>query len=287
MKRLLIAVTLAAAVAFAGGISGQVVDATTGEPIAEALVVAKSPNGDAGRARTNDRGAYRIGDLRPGAYNVTATARGYLGARYPRPVPVRANQMTEDINFRLAKKRPDRGAISGRVVNRRTGAPVKGAVVAATDGRFRLRTRSDARGRYLLRGLKPGKYKVIADARGYAREVYPRPVPVIAGEVTKDIDFALTPKPRLGAITGRVVDARTREPIAGALVVARGGNGGRALTDRRGVYTIRLHPGAYRVVARARGYTPKTYPHLVRVRPGRVTKDINLELRPNQAIHSD
>jgi len=288
MKRLLVVLTLLAAVALAGGISGQVVDAATGEPIAEALVVAKSPNGDAGRARTNGRGVYRIGDLRPGVYEVAATARGYLGERYPQPVPVRAEQITEDINFRLAKKRPVLGAISGRVANRRTGEPIRGAVVTATDGRAKLRTKTDNRGRYLLRGLKPGEYKVIADARGYLKEVYPRPVPVLAGRVTKDIDFALAPRPRPGAIVGRVVDARTREPITGAVVFARGENSdGRATTDRRGIYTIKLNPGTYQVVARARGYAPEAYPRPVPVRPGQVTKDINLALRPDRTTSVD
>jgi uncharacterized surface anchored protein len=282
MKELLVALTLAAAVAFAGGITGQAVDAATGEPIANALVVAKSANGDAGREQTNERGVYRIGDLEPGEYDVAAMARGYVEARYPRPVPVRGNEVTEDINFRLAKERPELGAIAGRITDRRTGEPVKGAVVLATDGRGRLRTRADDRGNYLLRGLRPGDYAVTAAARGYVKETYPRRVPVTAGSVTKDIDFALAPKPRPGAITGRVVDARTREPIAGAAVVARGENGdGRAVTDRRGFYTLKLRPGEYRLVAKARGCTPEAYPRPVPVHPGRVTKDIDFALRPN------
>jgi len=285
MKRLLAALTLAAAVALAGGISGQITDAAIGEPIADALVVAKSANGGAGRAQTNERGVYRIGDLEPGSYNVAAMARGYPGARYPGPVPVRANQVTENIDLRLTAARPELGAISGRIVDRITGEPVKGAVVVAAGGNVRLKVKSDERGRYLLRGVKPGEYKVAAGARGYVKEAYPRPVTVSAGAVTKDIDFALASRPRPGAITGRVVDARTRKPIAGAVVIARGENGeGRAVTDRRGVYTLKLRPGAYRLVARARGYTPEAYPRPVPVHPGRVTKDIDFSLRGVQAL---
>jgi len=198
MKRLLLVLTLVAAAAFAGGITGQVVDAGTGRPIAGALVVAKSPN-DAGQARTNERGIYRIADLEPGSYDVGATARGFAGARFPRPVPVRANQITEDVDFRLARKRPEAGAISGRVVH-----------------------------------------------------------------------------------------ARSREPIAGAVVVAKGENGaGRAVTDRRGFYKMKLRPGAYRLAAKARGYTPESYPEPVPVRPGRVTKDVNFALRPSKAALAD
>jgi len=285
MKKLLTLIALAAAtIAYAGGISGQVADAVTGEPIAGALVVAKSDNGDAGRAQTNERGLYRIEDLEPGNYHVGAMARGYNEARYPSPVPVRGREITEGIGFRLRKARPELGAIAGRVTDRRTGEPVSGAVVVATDGNGRLKVRADGRGNYILKGLKPGNYEVIAVARGYLKETFPRRVPVTAGNVTKDIDFALAPKPRKGAIMGRVVDARTHEPVAGAVVTARGENGdGRAVTDRRGCYALRLQPGAYRLVARARGYTPAVFPRPVPVHPGRVTKDIDFPMHRNLA----
>jgi hypothetical protein len=102
--------------------------------------------------------------------------------------------------------------------------------------------------------------------------------------VTKDIDFALQPKPRKGAITGRVVDARTREPIAGAVVLAHGENGsGRAVTDRHGWYVLKLNPGLYRVVAKARGYRPESFPRPVPVHPGRATKDICFALQGGHA----
>jgi large repetitive protein len=191
MKRLLTMLALVAAVVYAGGISGQVVDATTGEPIAGAQVIAKSVNGDAGRAQTNERGVYRIADLEPGSYKVGAKARGYEEARYPRDVPVRGDQVTEDINFRLAGERQQLGAIAGRITDRRTGEPISGAVIVASRGRAQMKARSDGRGNYLLRGLRPGDYTVTAGARGYARETYPRPVPVTGGNVTNGIDFAL------------------------------------------------------------------------------------------------
>jgi len=191
MKRLLTILALVAAIVYAGGISGRVVDAATGEPVANARVLAKSTNGDAGRAQTNERGVYRINDLEPGSYKVVAMARGYAAARYPRRVPVRGDQVTEGINFRLAKERQQLGAIAGRITDRRTGEPIKDAVIVAAKGRAQMKTRSDGRGNYLLRELKPGDYTVTAGARGYVKETYPRPVPVTAGNVTKDIDFAL------------------------------------------------------------------------------------------------
>jgi protocatechuate 3,4-dioxygenase beta subunit len=157
MKKLLTLLTLAATtIVCAGGISGQVADAVTGEPIANALVVAKSENGDAGRAQTNERGLYRIEGLEPGNYHVGAMARGYSEARYPGPVPVRGREITEGINFRLRKDRPELGAIAGKVTDRRAGEPVKGAVIVAIGGNGRQKSRSDGRGNYILKGHKPG-----------------------------------------------------------------------------------------------------------------------------------
>jgi uncharacterized surface anchored protein len=285
MKKLLTFLALAAAtVVYAGGISGQVVDAATGEPIAGAVVVAKSET-DAGRAQTNQRGLYVIEGLEPGSYKVGAKARGCGAARYPGTVPVRGREVTEGIDFSLRRETPDFGAISGRITDRRTGEPVAGAVVVAADRGFRRGTRTNERGNYLIRGLKPGNYKVVARAHGYVREAYPRSVPVTGGNVTKDIDFALAPRPRPGAITGQVIDARTREPIADAIVIARGeGREGRAVTDRRGRYTLRLRAGEYRVAARARGYRPEVFPRPVPVLPGQVTKDIDFSLRRSRTL---
>jgi uncharacterized surface anchored protein len=288
MKRLLTILTVAAAIAYAGGISGQVVDAATGAPIADAQVVAKSANGDAGRAQTNERGVYLVDDLDPGDYNVGATARGYADARYPQQVPVRANKVTENINLRLAKERPELGAIAGRITDRRTGEPVKDAVILATDGRGRLETRSDGRGNYLLRGLKPGDYAVTAGARGYMKETYPRRVPVTADSVTGDIDFALAPGGGggSGTISGTVYEKRTNEPIAGATVTA-GRSGNSATTGRDGTYTITgLADGSYKVRVIKTGYRGASYPDPVVIRNGGAVRGIDFYLVPtsNRAL---
>jgi len=274
---------LAAAIAVAGvgGIAGQVVDARTGEPIANALVVAHNRQGT-GQARTDDHGRYVVENLEPGRYRVAAKARGYMPSEYPGPVVVEQGRVTPDINFRLRLSHPELGAIAGRVTDALTGEPVRGALVVAAHGHIRYKARTDARGRYVIRRVLPGQYDVGCKARHYVAERYPRPVPVEAGQVTSGIDFALTPKPKPGAIAGHVSDARTGDPIAGALVVARGERGfGRALTDRHGNYAIRgLPPGAYQVSCYKRGFQPETFPRPVPVHPSKVTRDVNFRLHP-------
>jgi hypothetical protein len=305
VKKLLIllAVAAMAGTALAGGISGRVVNARTGDPIEGAVVVAQGRN-DAGRAATNARGAYEIDDLDAGDYAVTARARGYQTARYPRPVTV-ARGITTDINFRLVPSGGgrERGFITGRVVDAKTGDPIEGAVVMAmadpgqgedgvaamsSDGedgrRGMFRAVTNARGQYRM-GVRPGVYKVLARARGYKPARFPQKVGVRPGRTVEGISFRLQPVGRQqnkGAILGKVYDARTREPIAGAVVIARSANGRevfRARTNRRGMYKIKADPGAYRVVAMARGYSRASYPRPVPVRVGHPPEGIDFGLR--------
>jgi protocatechuate 3,4-dioxygenase beta subunit len=298
----LLAVAAIAGTALAGGISGRVVNARTGDPVEGAVVVAQGRN-DAGRATTNARGVYEIDDLEPGDYAVTARARGFETARYPRPVTV-ARGITTDINFRLVPSGGgrERGFITGRVVDARTGDPIEGAVVMAmadpgqgedgvaamsSDGedgrRGMFRAVTNARGQYRI-PVRPGVYKILAKARGYKPARFPREVGVRPGQTVEGVSFRLEPvgQHKKGAILGKVYDARTREPIAGAVVIARSANGRevfRARTNRRGLYKIVADPGAYRVVAMARGYSRASYPRPVPVRVGHPTEGIDFGLR--------
>jgi hypothetical protein len=231
-------------------------------------------------------------------------ARGYETARYPRPVTV-ARGMVEDIDFRLVPEGGGqgrkRGFIVGRVVNARTGDPIEGAMVFAKGrrrgedaavsgedkdggrGRGMYRAVTNARGMYRM-AVKPGVYKVFAKARGYEGARFPRQVGVRAGQVVEGISFRLRPcqRPRKGAILGKVYNARTREPIAGAVVVAyspRGKEVFRTRTNRRGMYKLVADPGAYRVVAMARGYGRQSFPRPVPVRAGEATRGIDFGLR--------
>ena len=290
MKQLIYLAALLAAVAYgqdAGAISGQVADGATGNPINGAVVVATGENGQVGRALTNERGAYRIGELAPGQYRVTAEASGFEPASFPDPVGVRAGQVTPDINFRLRPSQPPpQGGISGRVVDGATGEPILGAIVVATGRAGAGRALTNERGAYVIEGLAAGQYGVTAEARGYEPARYPDPVGVRESQVTPNIDLSLRPSqpPPQGGISGRVVDGATGQPVFGAIVVATGRAGaGRALTNERGAYVIEgLAAGQYEVTAEAAGYQPTSYPDPVGVREGQVTPNIDFSLRPSQ-----
>jgi protocatechuate 3,4-dioxygenase beta subunit len=176
------------------------------------------------------------------------------------------------------------GGISGKVTNLATGEPVVNAIVTAcSDSTPAGRAQTDEQGNYLITGLEPGKYQVIARARGYVPAHYPHPVMVQEGQITSDINLGLRPiEPRTGAISGQVIDRITRRPIRNAVVIILNQNfRKRAKTDHNGYYICRgLRPGTYQVSVRARYYLPETYPDPVPVREHQVTEDINFALVP-------
>ncbi|MGQ9707967.1 MAG: MSCRAMM family protein [bacterium] len=288
MKRLTTLLVLGAVTgllfAGSGGIAGRVTDLVTGNPIVNAIVSACSDSTPAGRAQTNEQGLYLIEGLEPGRYQVIARAQGYIPAHYPVPVVVQEGRITRGVDLRLRQIQPRTGAISGRVIDRVTNVPIKGAVVFVQNGNGRRRVRTDRAGYYIVRGLQPGRYQVSAKAMRYFPETYPERVEVRPNEVTEDINFALLPKPKKGGIIGQVVDAQTGRPIAGALIIARGEQGqghSQARTDGHGFYRIGgLRPGLYEVSAYKPNYQPAIYPEPVPVRPGEVTRGVDFRLEP-------
>jgi hypothetical protein len=147
-------------------------------------------------------------------------------------------------------------------------------VTGNTRPRVLLTTLTNESGEYVA-NVPPGFYVVAAEARGYHKEFYDEerefvkatPVQVFADQHTTGIDFTLD---KLAAITGRVTDQVTNEPIAGSIVTAFPERPtlmdlvenvdellrpvvGR--TDENGNYKLEgLRPGHYLVHAEARGY---------------------------------
>jgi len=279
MKRFLVSLAVLAALGslFAQnqtGISGVVVDAQTGNPIARAMVHTMG-----GQACTDPTGFYLIPHLRPGGYVVAAEAPGYDPAVFPDTVQVVEGRVTPDINFRLQAHggggQP--GGISGCVVDAGTSNPIPFAWVYIRQ----MSTRTDSSGLYLLDHLRPGRYIVGACAEGYEPAVYPETVMVEPGQVTPNINFSLEHRRggQNGGIAGVVTDADNRQLIRGALVTASNGTVSREVTQSRHGYCFRdLPAGKYAVSATAEGYDPGSYPDSVEVVAGRTTGHIDFML---------
>lgn len=269
-----------------GAISGLVVAATDSAPLPGALVRAYSPHVPqmCHCAVADKNGRYVIGTLPAGSYVVEASAAGYRTEFYADAGTIREATLVEvveadtttGVDFYLASS----SAITGRVVDAATGAPIALARVCAhialtPDGRSQATALTDSSGNYTL-AVRPGTYYVEARALDYATQWFDgvaerrlaTPVTVVAEQHTSGIDFRLS---RLGAITGLVSDQASGNPIAGAVVTAyREGPGAEASlarTDERGAYLIcGLQPGNYFVRAVAEGYLAEWYREVSSVR---------------------
>jgi hypothetical protein len=196
---------------------------------------------------------------------VHANKPGYIPETYPDPVVVTAGQNTPNIDFALAPQ-VGHGMITGRVTDEVTGLAIIMAYVRAIglDNYCYGEAWSDTGGYYGILDLCPGTYQVIASKEGYAPEVYPESVIVIADQNTPNIDFALSPIGEYGSISGVVTDESTGAHISSAHLIIIGLDNwcyAEAWSDTDGYYLVpQLCPGTYEVHANKPGYIPETYP---------------------------
>lgn len=158
--------------------------------------------------------------------------------------------------------KPATGSISGVVKDEGTGTPMPEVQVSANPSQ--TETTTDSQGRYTLRDLAPGNYRVAAHgqhegAPGFGPSGV-KHVTLAAGQDLASVDFQLR---ALGQISGKVLD-ENKEPIPGIRVflVAREYRlgalrylfAGTGETDDRGEYHLRrAQPGrAYLIMAERR-----------------------------------
>ena len=193
-----------------GSISGVVREARTGRPVSGARVsvpaslpVTGGWDEEASRneTTTDAEGRFRLDGIgRTGAYLV-ARAPGFDQGRRE----VRQGETVELFLFP--------GATLAGTVRDDEGRPVKGAEVRAESDRSRIAPpteRTDARGDFLMPGLRPGEYTVVAREGGRAPGVA---AVVVEPEAEARVEILLSEG---GFVTGRVVDPDGR-PLAGRL----------------------------------------------------------------------
>jgi 5-hydroxyisourate hydrolase-like protein (transthyretin family) len=261
-----------AALAAGAAIAGTVTAATGGKPVAYSEVLLYDASGSLVEwTWTDDHGAYAFHGLAPGRYRVGFSASGYLQRFYDgaatlgaaTPVAATAGQTVANVDAAL----PDGGAIRGTVTDAALDAPIGGVTVTAYDASTEAAvstTTTDAAGRYRLRGLPGGAYRVGYSAEDfdfgppalYVPQYYPAAatlpagstVSVTTGQTTAGIDTALQ---QGGDVEGTVTNATTHAPAAGVAVTiydAAGTNVGSATTSSDGGYAVPgLASGQYRV----------------------------------------
>ncbi|MEK6300880.1 MAG: hypothetical protein AABO41_09175 [Acidobacteriota bacterium] len=229
-----------------GVITGKVTD-SEGHPVIAAEISWKpvdpsQPRDSGGRSDgrmyfTDDRGIYRIFDLGPGRYIISAgTSRDHhfgMGLRrtgkvqtyYPgftdeakaKPVEVATGTEVSGVDIKFGA--PDkRFAVSGRVIDAETRTPIANTIVGYSareresgpdkrdDGEDSGATTTNERGEFRFEALLPGNYKAEADSIGRLTGVgafYADPIDFEVGSANVD---KLEIKTHLGAsITGVVV----------------------------------------------------------------------------------
>jgi len=268
------------------GISGKVTNAHNNHPILGALVVATNSSGG-GQDNTDIHGQYFIQDLDPGYYYVTASAIGFEPAVYPDSVYVVSGHITPNINFALVPvDTTGLGGISGHITDTTNGAPISNAHVHATGPEGQGQAHSYPCGFYQIKDLPAGKYEVRACASGYYPETYFDSVLVNAGQITQNIDFALTPSDT-GGIAGFIIDGENGLSIPGAQITATGPSGViQVVSNNNGDYLVDyLIHGIYHIDILASGYEPVSYPEAILVLEGWITSFICPVLYPITTVN--
>jgi len=233
--------------------------------------------------RTNERGEFLFEDLAPGQYMLQARKKGYRYRSVPRVEAGEANVIIEML---------EEGKVSGRVVDASTNDPIENFSARL---RFYYQedvptapseiedTFSNAKGEYILTGVKAGKYVVEGRADGYSPS-FSLPFSVTQSQDIAGIEVRMT---KGGTLTGRVVDGRG-DPIAGARVRTEDNEYiddlfQRALgnafptnattretrTDKEGRFQlIHLHPSNYQIIVNAVGFTEKSLKEITVVEGG-------------------
>ena len=233
-----------------------VVKGPDGQPIEKALVVARIIGANRldmpASARTDSKGAFRLGLKGAGLYNVRAEAKG-LAARTLEKVRPGA-----PLSITLAKGR----SLEGTIRDATTGQPVAGARVEARESGIAavaddplagvIEAVSDAKGRYRLEGLRDALHLLSVVAKGYGRS--------IKGGVAlgRAVSFQLLP----GVSLSGTVWGPQKKPVEGALVQAerelRGpGRLRPEVSDAQGRFEVMgITPGPYRLVVRHKDHAP-------------------------------
>jgi len=233
-----------------GVISGHV-KTNKGEPAPNVLVMAMCKNmamlnqeGGTSQAVTDKEGAYTINDLLAETeYNVVVMdTQGAAGpdTLFGDSISQVVKTSAENVDFVL----PGRGGISGRVVYKLTGRPVPafrvipsrvrteedplGTITALIQGIFgggQGKEFSSSDGSFTLRSLVAGTYDLKVSGEGFAPATH-EGVVVLEDQTTQDVVIEVEGG---GGIEGTVQDARTKQPVEGALVTVQPGGAGAML----------------------------------------------------------
>ena len=159
-------------------------------------------------------------------------------------------------------------SVEGSVTDRLTGKPMAGALVSfgpasPQSGTRRTSAVTDANGKFIVNGIIPGSYRVVASGEKFMPQGDPVLIDVALGQNLKDVRLQLVSK---ATINGRVVDG-SGKPIPGVILRAvtsgrengivslmpcLGSKNADIPSNNNGEYHLFVRPGEYFVAACAR-----------------------------------
>ncbi len=272
-------------------ISGTVDSATNTGPIPGACVELFGDSvGYTGTAptTTDANGVFQLTNVATGSYVVTTCLRASSPyANQTAAVTVKSTVPTPGLALSL----PLGGAISGIVTDAATAQPLAGIEVTASAqgeplaSNLLLPTFSNTAGHYTISNLAPGPYTISGGEQGNYDFLRPATATVRVG-IAVGANLAGTP---LGRLSGVVVDAVTRHPVAHVCLIARRRGGSRgvpiypATSSASGSFVVvGLIAGRYEIATCAvpRGFVPYRSTTLVSVTGLRTTGGVRVLLQP-------
>jgi 5-hydroxyisourate hydrolase-like protein (transthyretin family) len=301
-----------------GRVAGVVISADTGTPVAGVDVwldqVTDTYPTPRRRAKTDETGAFVFNRVHSGSYRLYAQKTGYLLADYLQQqssdsqarLVVQEGTTISDVQVSLSLG----GKVSGTVLNEQ-GNPADGLIVKLlaltpvgedVSATSIVSTQTDAAGRYTLEGIYPGHYVLRAERRKLDQTsaqlefaYYPdteswqsaAPLDINSGDVLPDLNITFTPRTEPPVITGVIVDAQTKEPLAGVMVgLVDGSNLGlHTKTAADGRYRLEGMPsGHYMISAHGEGVGDGYEWVLKKVAVASGVNDLDFELSPSPLV---
>ncbi len=228
-----------------GTISGVITEFATDSVIYKANVFTEPATG---YVTTDENGEYKISNIEPGEYIVTAAKSGYDTLKAG--VTVVAGKTTT-ADFILHKSdslsNEQYGAIAGKVIDAVTSQPVEQVTLYTSPASTIIL--SSATGEFQFERLQPATYILTAKKTGY--DSLSVTVAVEAG-YTSNAELTLTPTdtttpPQFASVEGYVIDAVNGKAVANALI-AGSPSFGTFFTDSTGFYKVNnIVPGDYTI----------------------------------------
>ncbi|MED4278752.1 carboxypeptidase regulatory-like domain-containing protein, partial [Priestia megaterium] len=258
-----------------GIVQGVITSEQTGQPLPDTLIRVIDINGViVASTQTDINGSFQAQGLAPGTYTLIVINPEFQGKTIG--FTVGPNQILTQ-NISLA---PNPGTLTGTVINSQTGLALSGAVVQIFSSGNLIPIENaitDQNGNFIVRGLEPGEYSVLAQATNFGSAVVG--AVITPGDVA-DVTVQIPPLP--GAISGQIIDF-SENPLPNATVRLLDQNQnvvGIGATDISGNYTIgNIAPGTYILVASAPGFGTNTQG--ITIEPEQFLTGINIPLQAN------